>query len=47
MMTRNNGVSCLYISAQNGHLEVVKELLEVAGRELAMLTADVGSAAST
>jgi len=34
-------------SVHNGHLEVVKTLLEVGGRELAMLTADVGSAAST
>ena len=40
MMTRNDGVSCLWISAKKGHLEVVKALLEVGGRELLMLTAD-------
>jgi choline kinase len=28
------------MSAQNGHLDVVKALLEVGGRELVMLTAD-------
>ncbi len=29
MMTRNDGVSCLWISAANGDLEVVKALLGV------------------
>ena len=29
MMTRNDGASCLLISAKKGHLEVVKALLEV------------------
>jgi ankyrin repeat protein len=42
MMTRENGVSCLYISAENGHLDVVKALLEAGGRELVMLTAGNG-----
>jgi hypothetical protein len=31
------------ISAQEGHLEVVKALLEVGGRELLMLNMDNGS----
>jgi len=44
MMTRNDGVSCLWISAHKGHLDVLNALLEVGGRELAMLTAgDRGS----
>jgi ankyrin repeat protein len=42
MMTRDDGVSCLYMSAQNGHLHVVNALLEAGGRELAMLTVDDG-----
>jgi hypothetical protein len=42
MMTRNNRVSCLWISAKNGHLEVVKALLEAGGRELVMLTSNDG-----
>jgi ankyrin repeat protein len=32
----------LYMSAQNGHLEVVKALLEAGGRELLMLSRDGG-----
>ena len=43
MRTRDTGVRCLYISAQEGHLDVVKALLDAGGRELAMLTADDGS----
>jgi hypothetical protein len=44
MLTKDNGLTCLYMSAHEGHLEVVKALLEVGGRELAMLTAgDRGS----
>ena len=43
MLTWDNGVSCLMISAQEGHLEVVNALLEAGGRELLMLTADDGS----
>ncbi len=40
MRTRDTGVRCLYISAQEGHLDVVKALLEAGGgRELVMLTA--------
>ena len=35
--------SCLYVSASHGHVEVVKVLLEVGGRDLAMLVADDGS----
>jgi len=41
-LTADDGTSCLYISAQNGHLEVVNALLEAGGRELLMLTADDG-----
>ena len=40
----DNGASCLDVSAQQGHVEVVKVLLEVGGRDLAMLVADDGSA---
>jgi hypothetical protein len=36
-MTADGGFSCLYVSAQEGHLEVVK-----GGRELVMLTTDNG-----
>ena len=43
MLTADNGASCLFMSAQNGHLEVVRALLEAGGRELAMLTADDGA----
>jgi hypothetical protein len=43
MMIRNDGVSCLHISAHNGHLEVVNAQLEAGGRELLMLTKDTGS----
>jgi ankyrin repeat protein len=42
MLAADNGVSCLWISAQSGHLEVVNALLEAGGRELLMLTADGG-----
>jgi len=41
MLARDDGVSCLYISAQREHLEVVKVLLEAGGCELVMLTAVV------
>jgi ankyrin repeat protein len=40
MMTADNGASCLMVGAQNGHLEVVRALLEAGGRELLMMTAD-------
>ncbi len=40
MLTSDNGASCLFISALNGHLEAVNALLEAGGRELLMLTAD-------
>ena len=43
MLTRDDGTSCLWISAQNGHLEVVNALLEAGGRELLMLTKDDGA----
>jgi ankyrin repeat protein len=36
MLTRDNGVSCLCVIAQVGHLDVVKALLGV-GRELVMI----------
>jgi hypothetical protein len=42
MLVADDGVSCLYISAENGHVEVVKELLKVGGRDLAMLVANDG-----
>jgi len=42
MLTADDGVSCLFISAQEGHLEVVNALLEAGGRELLMLTRDDG-----
>ena len=42
MLTKDNGVSCLWISAKEGHLEVVNALLEAGGRELLMLTKDNG-----
>ena len=38
MLAWDDGVSCLYMSAQNGHLDVVKTLLEAGGRELLILT---------
>ena len=37
------GRACLCRSAANGHVEVVKVLLEVGGRDLAMLVKDDGS----
>jgi hypothetical protein len=43
MLARDDGVSRLYISAQNGHLDVVKVLLEAGGRELVMLTRPDGA----
>jgi hypothetical protein len=42
MLTADGGVSCLYVSAQEGHLEAVKALLEAGGRELVNLTTDNG-----
>ena len=38
-----NGASCLIVSAQKGHLEVVNAVLEAGGRELLMLTVDGGA----
>ena len=43
MLTADNGVSCLWISAQHGHLEVANALLEAGGRELVMLTRNNGA----
>jgi len=40
MLTKVNGDSCIYISAQQGHLDVVKALLEAGGHGLLMLTTD-------
>ena len=37
ILTMDDVTSCFWISAQNGHLEVVNALLEVGGRELLML----------
>jgi ankyrin repeat protein len=42
MLTADDGSSCLMVSAQNGHLEVVNALLEAGGRELLMLTMNNG-----
>ena len=42
MMTKDDGASYLWISAHEGHLDVVNALLEVGGRELAMMTRDNG-----
>ena len=39
---KDNRASSLWICAQNGHLDVVKALLEAGGRELVMLTRDNG-----
>ena len=39
----SGGFSCLYVSAKNGHLEVVRALLEAGGRELLMLTINDGA----
>ena len=43
MLTKDDGSSCLMVSAHSGHLEVLNALLEAGGRELLMLTADDGS----
>ena len=37
-MTRDDGASCLFISAEEGHLDMVK-VLDVGGRELVILGA--------
>jgi hypothetical protein len=39
----DRGISCLWKSAERGHLELVKALLEVGGRELVMLTKHNGA----
>ena len=36
-----DGATCLFIAAQNGHLEVVKELCGVGGVDLVMAKANV------
>ena len=38
----DDGASSLYVSVFHGHAEVVKVLLEVGGRDLAMLVAGCG-----
>ena len=38
MMIRIDGSSSVYIAAQQGHVEVARALMEVGGRERAMLT---------
>ena len=38
MLTDNNGVSALWVAALKGRVEVARALMEVGGRELAMLT---------
>jgi len=37
MLTTDDGISCLHLSAEKGHLEVAKLLSEAGGRELLML----------
>jgi hypothetical protein len=47
VLTADDGGSCLFTSAQEGHLEVLEALLEVGGPELLVLTAvDGGSCLS-
>jgi ankyrin repeat protein len=43
MLTKVNGDSCICISAQQGHLDVMKALLEAGGHGLLMLTTDDGA----
>ena len=43
MVTTDDQVSCLLISAAKGHRDVMKALQEAGGRELAMLTKDDGA----
>jgi ankyrin repeat protein len=38
MQTRDDGFSCLDISAENGHADVVRALLVAGGRELVIST---------
>ena len=42
MQDVNDEPSYLFLAVEEGHVEVVKALLEVGGRELVMLTADDG-----
>ena len=42
-LMQNLEKQCLIVSAEQGHVEVVKVLLEVGGRDLVMLTKDDGS----
>ena len=42
VLTADEETSCLWMSAQDGHLGVMKALLEVGGHELAVLTRDNG-----
>ena len=37
-MHAQNGISCLFKASQNGHLEVVKHLVERGGEALLMMT---------
>jgi ankyrin repeat protein len=42
MPTADDGTSCLWISAHEGHLYVMNALLEAGGRELLMLSVGDG-----
>ena len=42
MLRADDGASCIYVSVEAGHLDVVKTLLEAGGRVLVMQTADDG-----
>ena len=42
MQAINDEPSCLFLAVKEGHVEVVRALLEVGGRELAMMTRDNG-----
>ena len=37
-----DNVSCLWVACENGHLDVVKYLYKCGGKELLMLTKNVG-----
>jgi len=45
METNKNGESCLLLAAQKGHAEVARALVDVGGKELAVLTRSDGFSA--
>ena len=42
MLVQENGTSCAWIAAQNGHFEVLRWLYEVCGKDLLMLVKEDG-----